>query len=767
MARGRPWVADYYHRSLGIFNSSGEYVSQPLAATEEPEPHTGPLDDPCGLALDSSLTLYANNYHRDVARFPLSFSTFSYSLETGAALPGSEGATGVAVDPATDHVYVDVGDHVAEYDASGAAVQQIGAASLGDGYGIAVSGYPGTAGYLYLPDASNDTVKVYDPGTDTDNPIETITGPPGGFSSLRDASVVVDDVSGEVYVLDNTQPSYTEEPRGRIHVFDSAGAYEGHLKYDVIDGSPSGLAVDNSGESTQGRVYVTTGNANQAGIYVYPPGAATNSAPLAPKFHPPLPGSMLLFPTVSIGGPGGAANDCEGDACQVVPSPPGDPTLTTLLSGHGNPKVRYINSIRNCGARAKQAKRLARSSKRLARRAKRAKKGAGAMAKRAGKLRRRAKRTSRAAKRCRRAAKKGSKGGASASASAAVPSAPVVPSTSPSAPAAGSSSPSSSESGSTSSSSAPTTQGLLPGSAGFAAAAWADGGGTATQAGSHPYQLDLSLGLDPGSDLRSASFTLPPGLLLDPANGTGVLCRDGDFSIHRVTPFAAGSESGESCPDMSQVGTIEVTSAAGGGKTRSFGLFNRPPDGGTAAKFGAAPFGYPLEFSTKINADVPGAYMTLEASEIPQAMALEGMKVSLWGVPWDASHNTERGNCLNEEDPAFARGKCSVGDPTTTKPRAFITLPTACGAPLTFQSTVGSWQQPGTRERERIRRGPRSPTALRWNSTTSRAASSPSARPPRPPASTTSSTTTTPARWTRAGAPARWSRRSSWRCPKA
>ncbi len=216
--------------------------------------------------------------------------------------------------------------------------RQIGAASLGDGYGIAVSGYSGTAGYLYVPDASSDTVKVYDPATDTDNPVATITGPPGGFTSLRDSSVAVDDVSGEVYVLDNTQPAYTEEPRGRVDVFDSTGAYEGHLKYDVIDGAPTGIAVDNSGGSTQSRVYVTTGNANQGGVYVYPPGAASTDAPLASKFHPVLPGSPLLFPTVSIGGPGGAAGDCEGDACQVVPSDPGDPTLTTLLSGHGNPK---------------------------------------------------------------------------------------------------------------------------------------------------------------------------------------------------------------------------------------------------------------------------------------------------------------------------------------------------------------------------------------------------------------------------------------------
>jgi hypothetical protein len=34
---------------------------------------------------------------------------------------------------------------------------------------------------------------------------------------------------------------------------------------------------------------------------------------------------------------------CEGDACQILPSEPVDPTLTTLLSGRGNPAPHYEN----------------------------------------------------------------------------------------------------------------------------------------------------------------------------------------------------------------------------------------------------------------------------------------------------------------------------------------------------------------------------------------------------------------------------------------
>jgi hypothetical protein len=39
---------------------------------------------------------------------------------------------------------------------------------------------------------------------------------------------------------------------------------------------------------------------------------------------------------------------CEGDSCQSLPSAPTDPTLTTLLSGPGNPPVRYPGAKKRC-----------------------------------------------------------------------------------------------------------------------------------------------------------------------------------------------------------------------------------------------------------------------------------------------------------------------------------------------------------------------------------------------------------------------------------
>jgi hypothetical protein len=640
---GRLLISDHYHRAIDTYNSS-EYESQPLAAKTSLESHSGPLDDPCALALDSAGDLYINNFHRNVVRFPAPLSIGSFET-----LAGTEQATGVAVDPATDHVYVDLRDHISEYDAGGAFVGEIGAASLEDGYGIAVSGFPGTRGYLYVPDAGSNTVKVYDPLTDADQPRASIAGPPGGFHSLRDASVAIDDASGDAYVADDTQPQYAESPKSTIEVFDAADTYKGHLKYSVIGGSPVGLAVDDSPSArhpagTQGRVYITSGNTHRAGIYVYPPGAAVGGSALAPTVPASPSGGGPVFPTVTIGDPAGGSGGCEGDACQVLPPEPVDPTLTTLLSGRGNPKARYRQYYRR-GAKQQ---------------------GKGKQGK--GK-------------------KHGGGKHARASASALSRSAPAL------LPGAGGSAegPSAQAEGPSPSAEAPAASGLLPGPQGAGATAIADGGAPATLAGSHPYELDFQAGLDPGEELRDLRIDMPPGLLLDPANAFGVLCSEALFATPRVNAFEAGSRSGESCPEQSQVGTVRVTDP-NGSQVRSFGLFSLPPKDGKLARFGAAPWGEPLAFDAELRSDPGGTYLSLQAAEIPRSLSLGHLSVSLWGAPWDETHNAQRGDCLNEAKPEFPWAKCSVGDPVNTKPLAFVSLPARCAEELPFGIDASSWQ---------------------------------------------------------------------------
>lgn len=288
---GQIYVSDYYHRSIDIFAPSGDpqkpnptFSDQPLGAfSGTANPHTGPLDDPCGLAFGPSGELYLNDYHREVVRFPAPFSLATAQvIDTGDPTDPYANPTGVALDPTTGHVFVDDRTYIAEYDSSGAFVRRIGEGSLQDGYGIAVSGHPGTLGYVYAPDAGSDTVKVFDPSLGTTDPKEEIAGPPGGFGSLRDSAVAIDDQTGEIYVSDTLGPQLSEEPQATIRVFASTGVLEGRLKHATIDAAPVGLAVDNSGGATQGHVYVTSGITEFAGFYGYPADAASSEA------RPPL-----------------------------------------------------------------------------------------------------------------------------------------------------------------------------------------------------------------------------------------------------------------------------------------------------------------------------------------------------------------------------------------------------------------------------------------------------------------------------------------------
>jgi hypothetical protein len=240
---------------------------------------------------------------------------------------------------------------------------------------------------------------------------------------------------------------------------------------------------------------------------------------------------------------------------------------------------------------------------------------------------------------------------------------------------------------------------------GFDVAATKLDGTPATQAGSHPYELRARIDLNqvtdypgqpgvpfPDGDLRDLTLNLPSGLVGNPT----VIgqCTLAEFDTPRSSPFEA-SASGESCPLKSQVGTVAIHSSIGGGQTRTFGIFDLTPPPGIVAELGFAPYGEPVAIVAHVRGE--GEYgLDMEAKNFPQTLAIDGAEVTIWGTPWAVSHNTERGDCLNEADPGEPWGKCSVGPPRTNRPQAFLTLPGSCEGPLTYTLHADSWQQPGT-----------------------------------------------------------------------
>jgi hypothetical protein len=262
------YVSDYYHHAVDVFAGSAYQSQIPF----------DPLDGPCQLAGSPSGALYVNDWHESVSRLLPS------SLEFDSAE-----STGVAIDQATGNVYVDDRTFVAVYEPSGAPVLSegeplkigldgtSGESSLGDGYGLAVS-----AGKVYVPDAADGTVKVYEPAVDAVNPAMVIDGkttPQGGFNSLVDAAVAVDPTNAHLLVLDNLQPGF-EAPEAALDEFDASGAFLGQLSRKLVDGEPSGLAFNGA------NLYATSGNSEGAQVLEFGPytagGGSGPSEALAP-----------------------------------------------------------------------------------------------------------------------------------------------------------------------------------------------------------------------------------------------------------------------------------------------------------------------------------------------------------------------------------------------------------------------------------------------------------------------------------------------------
>ncbi len=270
------YVPEYYRARVDVFGSAGVFGGQFAAPN--------PTDGVCGL-VSSVGALYGNEWHEGVVRLLPSFKAF----DTG------HNSTGVAVDSA-GNVYALDRTYVAVYEASGAPVLdegqplKIGLGALGDAYGIAVS-----AGRVYVADAASESVKVFEPATDPDTPILTITH---DFTSLVDSALAIDPTNGHLLVLDNLQPGYTS-PEAAIEEFAADGTFLDESKGTaesgpIVHGGPSGLTVDASGN-----LFVTTGNSEGSNVFKF----SSYSAPVgfsalsAPGSTPPSPVSAATAPS--------------------------------------------------------------------------------------------------------------------------------------------------------------------------------------------------------------------------------------------------------------------------------------------------------------------------------------------------------------------------------------------------------------------------------------------------------------------------------------
>jgi hypothetical protein len=215
------------------------------------------------------------------------------------------------------------------------------------------------------------------------------------------------------------------------------------------------------------------------------------------------------------------------------------------------------------------------------------------------------------------------------------------------------------------------------------------------QAGAHP-DLSIYFKLHAGQDgvpteaVRDVDVDLPEGMV---GNPTGIpTCSPANLVNH---PGAGGAD----CAPGAQVGVAEIATSVGGGANHiKVGVFNISHGPDVPAVFG---FNF-LNVIGIINARVrPGDYGISSGSfSISQAQAVQSVRITLWGVPADQSHDTLRQGLpyhALQLGPGTLFNAPQMTALSTDAPRVpFLSLPPACTSePLAFTIRGDSWEHPG------------------------------------------------------------------------
>jgi hypothetical protein len=209
------------------------------------------------------------------------------------------------------------------------------------------------------------------------------------------------------------------------------------------------------------------------------------------------------------------------------------------------------------------------------------------------------------------------------------------------------------------------------------------------QAGAHP-DLTFSFALPivpelageqspgPSEAVHAIDLDLPPGFVGDPT--ALPTCAPEDL-------FSPG-KGGSSCPLASQVGEAEGFTAGIVDPTPlHVGVYNIAHGPDVPARFGFNVSGVIALIGARVR---PGDYgISSGSSAISQGEAVQSVKLVLWGVPADPSHNTQRQEVNFPEISGF---------PVSTEaPRVpFLTSPTSCkDTPVPFTVRGDSWEHQG------------------------------------------------------------------------
>ncbi|HEX5609609.1 MAG TPA: hypothetical protein VFX45_05895 [Solirubrobacterales bacterium] len=212
-----------------------------------------------------------------------------------------------------------------------------------------------------------------------------------------------------------------------------------------------------------------------------------------------------------------------------------------------------------------------------------------------------------------------------------------------------------------------------------------------TQAGNHPFEFTTEIKfpskLDgapepqsiPDGNFKTIKALLPPGLIGNPQ--AIPQCTLVEFQEMEIA-----GENGK-CANEAAIGIVSVLESFG--TTQEAPVYNLQPNPGEPALFGfhistTSVFLHP-------NARTGGDYgITVSIPNLSQALSLVGTTLTLWGVPADKDHDSERGTCMAT---AGVPDLCPSAERDAPKP--FLTTPTSCTGPMLTEAQADSWQEQG------------------------------------------------------------------------
>lgn len=228
-----------------------------------------------------------------------------------------------------------------------------------------------------------------------------------------------------------------------------------------------------------------------------------------------------------------------------------------------------------------------------------------------------------------------------------------------------------------------------PGDYGFASVAASL---STTQAGDHPdFTTTINLKTDPAgkpdeagnlppyAKTKDLTIDLPPGLIGNP--NSVARCTSLQFS----TAYQGGG-----CPQDSQVGVTAIRLYSFN-RTLTEPVFNMEPPSGdpdTVARLAFWGYVYPILINIKVRSQSDYG-LTAELKAVPSGAGLISATTTIWSVPADSSHDTQRLTV-----PEAVNASESPPRSSGLTPAPFMSNPTSCGGPLQIDFASNSYALP-------------------------------------------------------------------------